>query len=119
VYQRKRPQLTAGYKELNMRALFPTVLSLFSFALLPDAHAGTGATLVFREGQVVYLDDGYATLVEAYKNMDKHADSRKIIEMTLNGSSFLLDLSQVVIVCRDKCASIQVVDPRKSGRQSQ
>lgn len=101
-----------------MRALLTFIFCPLFLLIASNAQAGTGATIVFREGQVVYLDDGYATLVEAYKAMDKHADGRKIIEMTLNGSSFLLDLSQVVIVCRDKCASIQVVDPRKSGRQS-
>lgn len=80
------------------------------------AHAGDGATLVFREGHVAHVDDGYQTIVDAYKRLGKSDSRHQILEMTLNGGSFLIDLAEVVIVCRDKCVGLEISDPRRTSK---
>ena len=57
-------------------------LILAGFLLKSEsAFAGYGATLLFREGHVAYLANGYSALVEEYKKLDLKEAKYKIIEL--------------------------------------
>lgn len=91
---------------------------LFSVIFLPlAAWAGDAATIVFREGHIAYISNGYAALVQEYKNLNEASKPHKIIELKIESSPFLINLSEVVIVCRDRCTSLEVIDPRRSNQK--
>lgn len=88
---------------------------LFLLAVLfhpRPACAGDAVTLLFREGQVVYLDYGYKAIAEAFKRNGGKDGGQNVLELSIEGGSFLLDLSQIVVVCRDRCSAMTISDPR-------
>lgn len=99
-----------------MRILAFVLAASFALAGAP-AEAADGATLVLREGQIVRTNYGYKQISEAFKQ-GADADKKRILELTIEGSSFLIDLSNVVIVCRDDCPAIRVEDPRQTSRRN-
>jgi hypothetical protein len=85
--------------------------------LLPiSAFAADAATLIFRSGQRVYVDDGFRLIVDAMKSLNEKSQDHKVVELNIGGGSFLLNVAEVVIVCRDKCVSLQVIDTRDPAR---
>lgn len=101
-------------------------LSLFILAALtlilsycPAAHAADGATIVFASGQVVRLQDGFKDLAPAFKRLsDKKGNKEhQVVQLTLNGNTFLLNLAEVVILCRDDCGGLSIEDKRDPARQ--
>lgn len=98
---------------------FPLILMLI--VVLPSiAHAGDAATLVFKSGQVVMIEDGYRQVVDEMKAINGKPDQSRIIELNLGGGSFLLNVSEVVIVCRDDCKSLIVrhqLDPARANNR--
>lgn len=77
------------------------------------AYAGDGATLVLREGQVVRTKFGFKDISEAYKRMGSNQGNR-ILALTMEGGTFLINLAEVAIVCRDDCPALTVEDPRRT-----
>lgn len=80
------------------------------------ARAGEAATLVFRSGQVVYLDNGYGAIVAAMSKLNHDSQAHNIVDLNIGGGSFLLNVAEVVIVCRDNCPSLTVQDMRDPAR---
>lgn len=100
------------------------LLTLFIIFLPSAVLAGEGVTLVFKSGQVVSINDGYRAVVSAMRSLDKKStEVNKIVELSVGGSTFLLNMAEVVIVCRDECSNLQVnhqLDPARSkSRQGQ
>lgn len=90
-------------------------LILGSYTLRSEiAFAGDGATILFREGHVAYLANGYETLVEEYKKLNSKSTNHQIVELKLESNPFLINLAEVVIICRDRCTSLEINDPRRS-----
>lgn len=96
-------------------------ISIFIFFLAIGAPtvalAGDGATIMFREGQLAYVNNGYSALVDAYKKLNSKNSSHQIIELKIESSPFLINLSEVVIICRDRCTSLEVKDPRRTPEE--
>lgn len=72
--------------------------------------AGDGATIVFKGGQVVAVDDGYRQIADTMKG------GGQVLELTVAGKSVLVNLTEAVLVCRDVCSSISLshqLDPRR------
>jgi hypothetical protein len=90
--------------------------ALLALAPLAAAHAGDGATLVFESGQLVRLNNGYGAILSAMKNLNDTNQKHRIVELNLEGNSFLLNVAEVVIVCRDRCSSLEVQDLRDPAR---
>lgn len=109
------------YSRLLLRApLVRRIVPLLACALylgaLPQgASAADGATLVLREGQIVRTNFGFKEIAEAFKKMPA-SEHHKVLELTIEGGSFLINLADVAIVCRDDCPSLQVEDPRQTNR---
>ena len=85
------------------------------------AHAGDAATVIFKSGQVVRIDDGYQTLVDAMDGLNGKDVKHQILKMKIGGSSFLMNIAEVVIVCRDSCSNITILhqlDPKRAGGNS-
>ncbi len=94
------------------------VLILFFLLSSPiSALAGDGATLLFKEGQVAYISNGYSALVQEYKRLEGKNATHKIVELNLESSSFLINIAEIVLICRDRCTSLEVNDPRKSSQR--
>ncbi|RIL11148.1 MAG: hypothetical protein DCC75_02935 [Proteobacteria bacterium] len=97
------------------RAIF---VVLFTLGLVAPAWAGDKATIVFESGQVVTIDDGYRQIIDAMKKLDGQNVEHRIVEFQIGGGSFLLNVAEVVIVCRDNCSSLTVVhqlDPKRGA----
>lgn len=94
---------------------FLLTFTISILAITNSAHAGDGATILFREGQVAYIDNGYAALVEEYKKLNSNSSSHKIVQLNLESSPFLINISEIVVICRDRCTSLEVADPRRSA----
>ena len=96
-------------------------LALFALSRPPACYAGDAATLIFESGQVVKIDDGFRQIVDAMKGLNSSSSDHKIVELNIGGGSFLLNVAQVVIVCRDACEPLTVLhqlDPRRGGAKS-
>ena len=92
-----------------------------AFLGVHPAYAGDGVTVVFKSGQVVRIDDGYRQVVDAMKALEGTELRHKIVELNLGGGSFLLDVADAVVVCRDRCDSLKILhqlDPRKGGAKT-
>lgn len=89
----------------------------FFFLLLSStAYAGEGVTLIFQSGQMVTIEDGFGAIVRAMESLDGKESQKKIVKLNLNGSTFLVDVSEVVVVCRDTCRDLKVahqLDPSR------
>lgn len=102
----------ARLNQLSKHTLF-----LFTALILTasSAVAGDGATILFREGQVAYINNGYAQLVDNYKQLNRSNSEHNIIELKIESSPFLINLAEVVLICRDRCTSVELMDPRRSS----
>ena len=80
------------------------------------ALAGEAATIVFRSGQVVRINDGYNAVVAAMSKLNASSQAHSIVNLNIGGGSFLLNVAEAVIVCRDHCPSLEIVDVRDPAR---
>ncbi len=99
---------------------FNLVLTVGLFgSLCSSAYAADGATIVFTSGQVVRLQDGFKDLAPAFKRLSdkKGNQEHQVVQLTLNGNTFLLNLAEVVILCRDDCGGLSIEDKRDPARQ--
>lgn len=97
-----------------MRKVLVFCIFLFTPAV---AFAGDAATVVFKSGQVAKIEDGYRQIVNAMTRLNDKSEGHKILEMEIGGGTFLLNVSEVVIVCRDDCRGLKVqhqLDPARS-----
>ena len=100
-----------------MKALQLFALSLFTLlSSTSNCLAADGATLVFKSGQVVFLNNGYKQLSELLSKLSKKSQDHQFVELNLEGSSFLLNISEVVILCRDHCSNLEIIDVRDPAR---
>ena len=93
-----------------------TLLLTAPFLMPSVALAGDRATVIFKSGQVVMLEDGFRQIVDAMKNVKDTAEN-SLIEFNLNGGAFILNVAQVVVVCRDSCSSLKIIhqlDPKRT-----
>ena len=95
-------------------AIFCAFLGVFS--LPGTALAGDAATIHFKSGHVVIIDDGFKDIVEAMRGLNSSSSDHKIVKLDLQGGSFLLNVAEVVIVCRDSCRGLTTVDTRDAAR---
>lgn len=82
--------------------------------LAKPAFAGDAATIIFKSGQVVNIEDGYRIIADAFRARGNSEDN--IIRLDLNGGDVLISLEEVVVVCRDKCPSVKIqhqLEPKK------
>jgi putative cell wall-binding protein len=95
------------------------LLTYFALGLAAPATslAADAATIVFRSGQVVRLNDGFKDIAPALERLNENSQDHKIVQLTLSGNTFLLNLAEVVILCRDDCRGLTVEDKRDPARQ--
>lgn len=79
------------------------------------AIAGEGATVVFDSGTIVYLKNGYSQLISAFKNANETSGEQDVLELNIEGTSFAIDLREVVVICRDQCSALEVKQYRQSS----
>jgi len=99
-------------RPINAILLFVFFLSV----CIASAYAGDGVTLVFESGQVVKINDGYTKIVRAMRKLHESVSEHHIVELEIGGSTFVLNVAQVVVVCRDDCRSLEVrhqLDPKR------
>lgn len=101
------------YGDMRVRPIGLLLLAA-ALAIPATARAGDGATIVFASGLRAYINNGYGVLVQQMKQLQ--SQDHQIVELNIEGGSFLLDVAQVVIVCRDRCTSLEVVDFRDPAR---
>ncbi len=103
------------------RALVVCLLASLHLFITPKCYAGDAATVIFESGQVVKIDDGFRQIVDAMRSLNGSSAHHKIVELNIGGGSFLLNVAEVVIVCRDACDPLTVLhqlDPRRGGAKS-
>lgn len=104
---------------MKLTRIFLGLLSFFVVASIPgSAFAGDAVTIVFNSGQVVRIDDGYRQIVDALRSIDKTADEHRIVELNIGGGSFMIDVADVVIACRDRCENLTVLYPAGQRQNS-
>ncbi len=92
------------------------VLAVFLLAVvIPAPVFAAGATLVLKSGLRIYVNNGYEKIVDGFSSIDKDA-RHKVISLDIEGGIFLLDLSELVLVCKEKCTSIIITDTRDPAR---
>ena len=95
-------------------------IALFISAIFPfnPAYAADAATVIFKSGQVIKVDDGFRQIVDVMKANGSSDKSNNLVELNIGGGTFLLNLSEVVVVCRDSCSNLTILhqlDPKRGG----
>ncbi|MDZ4787205.1 MAG: hypothetical protein SGJ02_14120 [bacterium] len=96
-----------------------TLLSVLLFNLIVSSSnlfAADGATLFFKSGQALFLDGGYQELSEAMAKLSTRNEGQAVLMLNLVGSTIWVNMSEVIILCRDKCRNIEVMDLRDPAR---
>ena len=93
-------------------------LVALTILLASPCAAADGATIVFKSGQVVRIQDGFKDIAPEMKRLNDQKSGHSVVQLTLNGNTFLLNLAEVVILCRDDCRGLEVEDKRDPARQS-
>jgi len=78
------------------------------------ARAQEEVALVFKSGYMIRIPYGYGQIADAMKKL--RDERHQVIEITINGAPFLLDLAEVVAACKGKCTYLDVVDTRDPAR---
>jgi hypothetical protein len=98
----------------NVIAFFCAVFFVF---VAPDsALAGDGATIVFKSGVIVTLNNGYKQLVDGMKDLRTKGSQNFPVEILIEGTSFFVNLGEVAVLCRDTCSSLTVISPKPQGK---
>lgn len=84
-----------------------------------DARAGEGATIIFRSGLVVTLNNGYEQIFSQLKTAKAGPN---LVSLNIAGSDFTIDVSEIVVLCRDQCNAMGVMhqlDPKRGAPPSE
>ncbi len=80
------------------------------FCILPGSALGDEkATVVMQSGLVITIDNSYKQIVDAVKGQKKEG----FLELNVQGSSLMVNLKEVVVVCKDSCSSMVIVSPAR------
>ena len=101
--------------KIHMLGLSLAVAAVF---MSVPAHAGDAAMVVFRSGQMVRVDDGFRQIADALKALDGTEHRHKVVELNLGGGTFLIDVADAAIVCRDRCDSLKIIETKKGGART-
>lgn len=99
---------------VNVRTFI--VASFLALVMPASAFAGEGATIIFRSGLVVLVDNGYKQILDGVLSLNNKSTDHKILQLNLEGGSSLINLAEVAIVCRDRCTGVEVIDSRDPAR---
>ena len=101
-----------------MKRIFLVLLfCTLTFAVMPrQALAADGATIIFRSGIRAYVSNGYSKILEVMKNLNNSSARHSVVQLDIEGAPFLLNVAEVVILCRDECTSLDVIDTRDPAR---
>lgn len=78
------------------------------------ALAQEEVALALKSGHVIRIPYGYSQIAEAMKRMREERNF--VVEINVNGAPMLLNLPEVVAVCKGKCTYLDVVDKRDPSR---
>ena len=99
-----------------MRKFLAALGLALAISLPATSFAGDGATIIFRSGIRAYVNKGYSKILDAMKTMGNSDSRHAIVQLDIEGAPFLLNVAEVVILCRDDCTSLEVVDTRDPAR---
>lgn len=85
---------------------------------IPAAYAGDAATIVFKSGVTITLNNGYKQLVEGMKGLRGKGAENYPVEIQIEGTSFFINLGEVTVLCRDTCSALNMVFPKPQERSS-
>lgn len=94
------------------------VLSLVTiiFATITNplpALAGDGATVIMKSGVVVTINNGFSQLISGMKSLKSSGVQNYPVEITIEGTSFFINLGEVALLCRDTCSSMTITTPKQ------
>lgn len=78
------------------------------------AFAADGAVILFRDGVVAEVRDGWKQLMDGMRDRKDGDEKSSVVELNLDGNSFFVDLEQVLVLCKEPCRSFAV---RKQDRR--
>ena len=105
--------------EIIKLTVFAKALLVLFFFFPSVSYAADAATIVFKSGQVVKINDGFKDVSAAMRELNNKSQEHRVVQLELNGGTFLLNVAEVVIVCRDDCRGLDVVDVRDPARAQQ
>ena len=83
-----------------------------------SARAGDAAVVIFQSGQVLKLDDGFREISAAMQKLSGTDAEHQIVNLELNGGTLVIDVADVVLLCRDQCKSMLIqhqLDPQRAS----
>jgi hypothetical protein len=93
-----------------------SIACILAVAVPSLAYAGDGATIVFKSGVIVALNNGYKQLVDGMKDLRTKGSQNFPVEILIEGTSFFVNLGEVAVLCRDTCSSLTVISPKPQGK---
>jgi hypothetical protein len=100
-----------------MKRICVSTFALFFCCLVPQSFAGDGVTVIFKSGQVVFIEYGYQKVVDQVKSRANGSKANGgFLELSINGGTFLLSLDEIAVVCRDDCRNLVVSHQQDPSR---
>ncbi len=96
------------------------LLSLIIICVATIAHprtalAGDGATIIMKSGVVVTINNGFSQLIAGMKSLKSSGVQNYPVEITIEGTSFFINLGEVALLCRDTCSSMTITTPKQGN----
>jgi len=95
------------------RVALLALVTIFS-GLPSSAHAGDGATIIMKSGVVVTINNGFAQLVAGMKSLRSTGSQNYPVEVSIENTSFFINLGEVALLCRDTCSSMTITTPKQN-----
>lgn len=96
-----------------MRCIWmPSVIILFCLLCATPAYAADGATIIFDSGTAVQINNGYKQIIDSLREFNRTGKST-YVEITVEGSSFLINLEEITVICRDACPNLKILNSKK------
>ena len=75
---------------------------------MPAWAAPDPATLLLKSGAVLRLNDGYRELVQAMTSLGSSNSTVKVLDLSIGGEPFIINMVEVVVLCKGSCNAMKV-----------
>jgi len=98
------------------------VAVIFMVLSAAPLYAADAATVIFKSGQVVRINDGFRQIeAELSKVNGKNIDHHNV-QLNLGCGALIMNVAEIVVLCRDDCRDVVIahqLDPKRGKPESE
>ena len=98
-----------------MKTKLTAIFISYVLLAVPAWAAPDPATLLLKSGAVLRLNDGYRELVQAMTSLGSSSSTVKVIDLSIGGEPFIINMVEVVVLCKGTCNALKVESSGTGG----